>query len=87
MTGKRKMGERLDKLDTGELVARCADLPEGPARLAVLDELARRGEAWAVGLAESSASKPPATGWPASTSPTAEVTRKHATPSRPRRTR
>lgn len=51
MTGKRT-GERLDKLDTGALIARCADLPEGAARLAVLDELARRGEAWAAGLAE-----------------------------------
>ncbi len=51
MTGKRT-GERLDKLDTGALIARCADLPEGAARLAGLDELARRGEAWAAGLAE-----------------------------------
>lgn len=52
MAGKRRAGERLDRLDIGALIARCADLPQGSARLAVLDELARRGEAWASGLAE-----------------------------------
>jgi hypothetical protein len=35
-----------------ELVARYVALREGPARLAVLDELARRGVEWAAGMAE-----------------------------------
>lgn len=35
-----------------ELVARYVTLREGPARLAILDELARRGVAWAAGMAE-----------------------------------
>lgn len=35
-----------------ELVARYVTLREGPARLAILDELARRGVEWAAGMAE-----------------------------------
>ena len=42
----------LNQQTEDELVARYLTLREGPARLAILDELAGRGLEWAAGMAE-----------------------------------
>ena len=44
--------QSLSQQTEDELVARYVALREGPARLAILDELARRGLEWAAGMAE-----------------------------------